>query len=82
MKDIWSPECLSPLSCRSMFPLWMLALAVAFSVILGKEVFGGTGMNVFNPALLARAFIFFSYPAWMTGDNVWTEGLDSREKYY
>lgn len=56
-------------------PLWMLALAVAFSVILGKEVFGGTGMNVFNPALLARAFIFFSYPAWMTGDNVWTEGL-------
>jgi len=56
-------------------PLWMLALAVAFSVILGKEVFGGTGMNVFNPALLARAFIFFSYPAWMTGDAVWTEGL-------
>jgi Na+-transporting NADH:ubiquinone oxidoreductase subunit B len=56
-------------------PLWMLALAVAFSVILGKEVFGGTGMNIFNPALLARAFIFFSYPAWMTGDNVWTEGL-------
>ena len=56
-------------------PLWMLALAVAFSVILGKEVFGGTGMNVFNPALLARAFIFFSYPGWMTGDNVWTEGL-------
>ena len=53
----------------------MLALAVAFSVILGKEVFGGTGMNVFNPALLARAFLFFSYPAWMTGDNVWTEGL-------
>jgi Na+-transporting NADH:ubiquinone oxidoreductase subunit B len=56
-------------------PLWMLALAVAFSVILGKEVFGGTGMNIFNPALLARAFIFFSYPGWMTGDNVWTEGL-------
>ncbi len=56
-------------------PLWMLALAVAFSVILGKEVFGGTGMNVFNPALLARAFVFFSYPAWMTGDKVWTEGL-------
>jgi len=56
-------------------PLWMLALATAFAVILGKEVFGGTGMNVFNPALLARAFIFFSYPAWMTGDKVWTEGL-------
>jgi Na+-transporting NADH:ubiquinone oxidoreductase subunit B len=58
-------------------PLWMLALATAFAVILGKEVFGGTGMNVFNPALLARAFIFFSYPAWMTGDKVWTEGLTS-----
>jgi Na+-transporting NADH:ubiquinone oxidoreductase subunit B len=56
-------------------PLWMLALATAFSVILGKEVFGGTGMNIFNPALLARAFLFFSYPGWMTGDNVWTEGL-------
>jgi Na+-transporting NADH:ubiquinone oxidoreductase subunit B len=56
-------------------PLWMLALAVAFSVILGKEVFGGTGMNIFNPALLARAFLFFSYPKWMTGDTVWTEGL-------
>ncbi|NLA49525.1 MAG: NADH:ubiquinone reductase (Na(+)-transporting) subunit B [Bacteroidales bacterium] len=58
-------------------PLWMLALATAFSVILGKEVFGGTGMNVFNPALLARAFIFFSYPGWMTGDKVWTQGLVS-----
>ncbi|MGE5418723.1 MAG: NADH:ubiquinone reductase (Na(+)-transporting) subunit B [Chloroflexota bacterium] len=56
-------------------PLWMLALATAFAVILGKEVFGGTGMNVFNPALMARAFLFFSYPAWMTGDKVWTEGL-------
>jgi Na+-transporting NADH:ubiquinone oxidoreductase subunit B len=56
-------------------PLWMLALATAFAVILGKEIFGGTGMNVFNPALLARAFLFFSYPAWMTGDKVWIEGL-------
>ncbi len=56
-------------------PLWMLALAVAFAVILGKEVFGGTGMNIFNPALLARAFLFFSYPGWMTGDKVWTDGL-------
>lgn len=56
-------------------PLWMLALATAFAVILGKEVFGGTGMNIFNPALLARAFLFFSYPGWMTGDKVWTEGL-------
>ncbi|HEX2968782.1 MAG TPA: NADH:ubiquinone reductase (Na(+)-transporting) subunit B [Bacteroidales bacterium] len=56
-------------------PLWMLALATAFAVILGKEVFGGTGMNIFNPALTARAFLFFSYPGWMTGDKVWTEGL-------
>ncbi|HEX2921741.1 MAG TPA: NADH:ubiquinone reductase (Na(+)-transporting) subunit B [Bacteroidales bacterium] len=56
-------------------PLWMLALATAFSVIIGKEVFGGTGMNIFNPALMARAFLFFSYPGWMTGDKVWVEGL-------
>jgi len=56
-------------------PLWMLALATAFAVIIGKEVFGGTGMNIFNPALLARAFLFFSYPGWMTGDKVWIEGL-------
>ncbi len=60
-------------------PLWMLALATAFAVILGKEVFGGTGMNVFNPALLARAFLFFSYPGWMTGDKVWTAGLTRGE---
>lgn len=56
-------------------PLWMLALATAFAVIIGKEVFGGTGMNIFNPALVARAFVFFSYPGWMTGDKVWIEGL-------
>jgi Na+-transporting NADH:ubiquinone oxidoreductase subunit B len=60
-------------------PLWMLALATAFAVILGKEVFGGTGMNIFNPALLARAFLFFSYPGWMTGDRVWTAGLTKGE---
>ncbi len=66
---------LIPLIMPVDIPLWMLALATAFSVILGKEVFGGTGMNVFNPALLARAFLFFSYPAWMTGDTVWTAGL-------
>ncbi len=58
-------------------PLWMLALSTAFAVILGKEIFGGTGMNIFNPALLARAFLFFSYPAWMSGDKVWIEGLTS-----
>lgn len=52
-------------------PLWMLALAVAFAVIFGKEVFGGTGMNIWNPALLTRAFLFFSYPNYMSGSNCW-----------
>ncbi|MBR5700254.1 MAG: NADH:ubiquinone reductase (Na(+)-transporting) subunit B [Bacteroidales bacterium] len=52
-------------------PLWMLALAVAFAVIFGKCVFGGTGMNIWNPALLARAFLFFSYPSKMSGSDVW-----------
>lgn len=52
-------------------PLWMLSIAVAFGVVIGKEVFGGTGMNVLNPALTIRAFLFFSYPAWMSGDKVW-----------
>lgn len=52
-------------------PLWMLAVSVVFAVVIGKEVFGGTGMNIFNPALLARAFAFFSYPNFMSGDKVW-----------
>ena len=56
-------------------PLWMLAIAVAFAVIVGKEVFGGTGMNIWNPALLTRAFLFFSYPSMMSGDTVWTGGV-------
>ena len=56
-------------------PLWMLAIAVAFAVILGKEIFGGTGMNIWNPALLCRAFLFFSYPSKMSGDTIWTGGL-------
>ena len=57
-------------------PLWMLAIAVAFAVIVGKEVFGGTGMNIWNPALLTRAFLFFSYPSKMSGETVWTGGVD------
>ena len=61
-------------------PLWMLAVAVAFGVIIGKEVFGGTGMNVLNPALTIRAFLFFAYPTWMTGDKVWVEGAVARAK--
>ena len=52
-------------------PLWMLAIAVAFSVIFVKEVFGGTGMNFLNPALVTRAFLFFSYPNWMSGSGTW-----------
>ena len=56
-------------------PLWMVALAVAFAVIIGKEVFGGTGMNVFNPALVARAFIFFSYTPFISGEKVWIAGM-------
>ena len=52
-------------------PLWMLALSVAFAVIFAKEIFGGTGMNIFNVAIAARMFLFFSYPAKMTGDKVW-----------
>jgi len=52
-------------------PLWMVAIAVAFSVIIAKEAFGGTGMNIWNPALIARAFLFFAYPAHMSGDSVW-----------
>ena len=56
-------------------PLWMVAVATAFAVIIGKEVFGGTGMNLLNPALTARAFLFFAYPAWMSGDTVWISGM-------
>ena len=56
-----------PVGC----PIWMIAIAVAFAVIIGKEIFGGTGMNIFNVALVARAFLFFSYPTKMSGDTVW-----------
>ena len=55
-------------------PLWMVALSTAFAVIIGKEIFGGTGMNIWNPALLARAFFFFSYPSMISGDTVWIAG--------
>lgn len=60
-------------------PLWMVALSTAFAVVFGKEVFGGTGMNVFNPALLARAFAFFSYTPSISGATVWIAGLTSGE---
>lgn len=61
-------------------PLWMLAVAVAFGVVIGKEVFGGTGMNILNPALTIRAFLFFAYPTWMSGDKVWVTGAVERTK--
>lgn len=56
-------------------PLWMVSVATIFAVIIGKEVFGGTGMNILNPALTARAFLFFAYPTYMSGDFVWISGL-------
>lgn len=62
---------LIPLVLPPDIPLWMVAVATAFCVIIGKEVFGGTGMNILNPALTARAFLFFAYPAFMSGDKVW-----------
>ena len=52
-------------------PLWQAALGIAFGVIIGKEVFGGTGKNVLNPALVGRAFLYFAYPAAISGDAVW-----------
>ena len=58
-------------------PLWILSLSVIFAVIVGKEVFGGTGMNIWNPALLSRAFVFFAYPSQISGDKIWIEGLSS-----
>ncbi len=62
---------LVPLIVPIDIPLWMLAVAVIFGVVIGKEVFGGTGMNILNPALTIRAFLFFAYPTWMSGDKVW-----------
>lgn len=69
---------LVPLIVPVDLPLWMLAVAVAFGVIIGKEVFGGTGMNILNPALTIRAFLFFAYPTWMSGDKVWVHGAVER----
>jgi len=53
-------------------PLWQVALGIAFGVVVGKEVFGGTGKNFLNPALTGRAFLYFAYPAYMSGDSIWT----------
>ena len=62
---------LFPLVLPPTIPLWQVALGIAFGVIVGKEIFGGTGMNIFNPALMSRAFLFFAYPAQISGDQVW-----------
>lgn len=67
---------LIPLIMPADVPLWMVALATAFAVLIGKEVFGGTGMNILNVALTARAFLFFAYPTKMSGDKVWITGYE------
>jgi Na+-transporting NADH:ubiquinone oxidoreductase subunit B len=70
---------LIPLIMPPDIPLWILALSVAFAVIIGKEAFGGTGMNILNIALLARVFVFFAYPTEISGDEVWVSGLSKAE---
>lgn len=67
---------LIPLTMPADVPLWMVAVATIFAVVIGKEVFGGTGMNILNVALTARAFLFFAYPTAMSGDKVWKSGTD------
>ena len=67
---------LIPMIMPADLPLWMLATAVAFAVVIGKEVFGGTGMNILNPALTARAFLYFAYPTELSGDKVWVSLSD------
>lgn len=69
---------LIPLIMPPSVPLWMLGLATAFAVVIGKEAFGGTGMNILNIALVARVFLFFAYPPYMAGDKVWVAGDPSR----
>ncbi|MBN1968605.1 MAG: NADH:ubiquinone reductase (Na(+)-transporting) subunit B [Candidatus Delongbacteria bacterium] len=63
---------LVPLIVPPTLPLWQLAIAISFGIVMAKEVFGGTGMNIFNPALMTRAFLFFAYPKQISGDSVWT----------
>ncbi|WP_066758982.1 NADH:ubiquinone reductase (Na(+)-transporting) subunit B [Crocinitomix algicola] len=71
---------LIPLIVPADIPLWMVAVATIFAVVLGKEVFGGTGMNIVNIALTARAFLFFGYPTKMSGDKVWMSGISDVPK--
>ncbi|MEE8335301.1 MAG: NADH:ubiquinone reductase (Na(+)-transporting) subunit B [Candidatus Neomarinimicrobiota bacterium] len=67
---------LIPLIMPPTIPLWQVAVATSFGVVIGKEIFGGIGMNIFNPALVARAFIFFAYPGKISGDKVWIGGVE------
>ncbi len=62
---------LFPLTLPPTLPLWQAALGISFAIVVGKEIFGGTGKNIFNPALLGRAFLFFAYPSYMSGDRIW-----------
>jgi Na+-transporting NADH:ubiquinone oxidoreductase subunit B len=68
---------LFPMTLPPTIPLWQVAVGISFGVVIGKEVFGGTGRNIFNPALTARAFLFFAYPAKMSGDTVWVAVKDT-----
>jgi Na+-transporting NADH:ubiquinone oxidoreductase subunit B len=63
---------LFPLTLPPAIPLWQVAIGIAFGVVVGKEIFGGTGKNFLNPALTARAFLYFAMPAYISGDSVWT----------
>ena len=72
---------LLPLTLPPTIPLWQVALACVFGVVIGKEVFGGTGFNILNPALTARAFLFFAYPGEISGDQVWTAAQTSADGY-
>ncbi len=67
---------LIPLTMPAGIPLWQIAIATTFGIVIGKEIFGGVGMNIFNPALMARVFIFFTYPTKISGDKVWVLGPD------
>lgn len=72
---------LFPLTLPATIPLWQVAIGIAFGVVIGKEVFGGTGMNILNPALTSRAFLFFAYPAQISGDAVWIAAQTSADGY-
>ena len=67
---------LIPLTLPPEIPLWQVSIATSFGIVIGKEIFGGVGMNIFNPALMARVFIFFTYPTKISGDKVWLVGPD------